>query len=411
MTRKKGVLDSLGDVAREAGAVAREVHGVAHKAVGAVVDRVEDALDVPVDLDHIPQLQPKASVPGLPDYVDAPWDPSCPVPGVLDRAQMYTAYLPGSFANAQRLADRFLTAPTGGAFSFHVLGAPDAPPIIPFVVNQCFLTAAGDTPDGSTARLGWARYAEAAFVLPVWIEPADQLIAMGLPPLQFFMPYVWVTLSPGMASGRESWGYRKTLADITFPVEAPPHVVNLHVETLAQFRSLKSTEANVPLVRGHIPKPDMAWSAGSLQGLSVVRFLEDLAEGLGSVDGRKGVARISGLDRDIEVIEALALSLETRSVWALNLKQFRDAGDTRKACYQALVSSPITIAGVDAVGALDARKIQLELGQNVRNYDVAGDFGFAHPNKLDVTMGLYADVAVAANPGRVIWSAGSWAQR
>ena len=240
-------------------------------------------------------------------------------PGVFTDATMTMFGFAADKAAMQATVDRFLNAAADGAVRYVVL-AP--------VAMASFIDVARCT--SGTDIVGWLPGRETAFWM-VLLEThrgdpfKDRLV--------FWSPYIFISYAIGMATGRESWGWPKTMAKITVGSDNPSNPVfaceTLYFPTLsADTRGVEGTLFAVAPGPGS-GKPSTPWE-------SAAEALEGLVGGFLS-----GVAEI--------LIDGLRLRPRVPSV---ALKQFRQAGANDIACYQAICDSPLLITGFNGGGPL-----------------------------------------------------------
>jgi uncharacterized protein with NAD-binding domain and iron-sulfur cluster len=142
---------------------------------------------------------------------------TAPGPLVCERARLYCFLVQTDRARVQRLCDRVLKQPTGGALRYRV------PRLYPVILT--FGTIAGlRSMHPAHAGRGSASEPEAA----IWVPTIAQRFEAGQyvdDHLAIFMPYIWVDDPIAFASGREVYGFAKTqgwmrrLGDPRMPVE------------------------------------------------------------------------------------------------------------------------------------------------------------------------------------------------
>ena len=166
--------------------------------------------------------------------------------------------------------------------------------------------------------VGWLPGRETAFWIPLIEKRADPLNDR----LVLWSPYIFISYTIGMVTGREIWGWPKVLADITLAGDDPDHPVYSCKTTF--FPTLAATTRGVTDTLFQITS-----TTGSHGETSLWTSAEDAVAGLiGTFLG--------GLVEDL--VKALHFAPELPSV---ALKQFREPGSEGAACYQAIVDSPI----------------------------------------------------------------------
>ncbi|KAA0680635.1 acetoacetate decarboxylase family protein [Roseomonas genomospecies 6] len=305
---------------------------------------------------------------------------SIAAPGVFADSLATAFVVRSNPVNTQALVDKLLNAAPAGAVRYTVAGP----------VALCTFLSVGRC-TSPTEPFGWIPYREASLWLPLIEHRPGQW-----PRLVLWMPYVFPDATIPLVCGREGWGFAKSLGRVTLPEEGAeaPHFV---CETTL-FRTLSSDCEGVlaPLltVEGGPWTPGSAWKS-----------LEDLGADLG--DALKSLLRPGGLVEGVEVAVKAVESLLAGTVPVINLKQFRDAPDSERACYQALIDCPMHVDRFR--GAWPMRGDWTLRVADYASHQVISDFGFeAGPDgsaavHVDFAMQIHMDFR--ANPGRVVWQA------
>lgn len=198
--------------------------------------------------------------------------------------------LAGRRARLQQLVDRFVTTPSRGRVQPRVLGD--------HVLLYFCEFARSSSLDPIDARRGWLGEREVGLWIPIALPDA------GAP--TFFVHAMYVDSGPAAISGREVLGLPKQLGHVRVPREPSPRSL-LALDVLAQAGAREQPGRWQPLLELERLDDD----AGG------PRVLLEL---LGLADALLGAPRRSACE-------------------LVSLKQFRDALDPRRACYQALVRS------------------------------------------------------------------------
>lgn len=164
----------------------------------------------------------------------------------------------------------------------------------------------------------------------------------GAPPLSWFLPYIWVDNGIAMAAGREVYGFPKEVGDLVIPAAgATPARFAVDTDVIPRFgvppdvgpdgpRAVRRNVVTVVPSAGGAPPP-LAGTVGEMLRHLLKVVLSDRAED----------AAINWL-----------LGALHASVPMLFLKQFRDVGDGRRACYKALVKATSVPQNVRGGGIL-----------------------------------------------------------
>jgi hypothetical protein len=178
-----------------------------------------------------------------------------------------------------------------------------------------------------------------------WIPLLEHAPGSGLVPrLVFWIPYLFINVDSGLVVVREIWGYRKTLGQMTLP--DPAAVPAVFSATTTIFKTF------APTTRGEVAEilrveGDSALDAKGTGWSTAAQAAADLAELF-----RRHHGGFSGLVDDAEMAVDVAAMVVSRRVSVVNLKQFRDAADASKACYQAVIEAPCSLDKVHGAGLL-----------------------------------------------------------
>lgn len=208
------------------------------------------------------------------------------------------------------LCDRQLNQPTAGRFHYR--------PALPFAVAYFASSPATEPAD----RRGSTPEQELAIWLPLRADAPRRSV--------WFCPYIFVDGAYPLVSGREIYGFPKSLARFTIPrAHEPPQ------RFVAEATGWSPWGENAPpsrvdvlevLARGPCSRTvDVATSAGGRRTPVTSLFAGLLADGL---------ARLGS------------------STKAVALKQFRDVEDPARACYQAVVEAGFHVPRVYEAGRL-----------------------------------------------------------
>lgn len=296
-------------------------------------------------------------------------------PAACDGVTLMAFFVEGTQANMQALVDKFLNQPNGGAITYSVIGSS--------VMLSYSLTArhfsvseqAGYTPDYETG-----------FWIPLLARTTD-----GSRPdrITFWIPYLFISGPMGMATGREIWGFRKEIGDITMPLQPtdPADFVTNAIVFDPLSNASQGTMRTVARVRRD----------GTLGPLQEI---EDLWKLLIDFWG-KGASKlpVHGLELLVDVVKMLA----SRAVPSVNFKQFRDARDSTRACYQAIIESTFTPTHVYGGGLLTGDYV-LDL-VDFPSHQIANDLGLPTTGGIPVLFACWAKLDFTADAGTEVWRA------
>jgi hypothetical protein len=299
-----------------------------------------------------------------------------PAPGLILGAMCYAfAYKVTDTARLQATVDHFLNEPPGGKVTYKLLGE---------LVFNTFLHAEKLT-SGAEA-IGWQPDYEAAFWVPLHAsgpEPGDDRLV-------FWMPYVALSVSEGMVTGREIWGFPKQVGEVDV---ATVDGATMRFESRAMVYDPLATETQgrvEPLVTvtGPAKAGGLVADWDSITG--AMSGMHDLWTG-----GDDGFRLGSGffLNTLDEVIHG--------EVALVNLKQFRDAWDSTKACYQALIEGPCKVQSLRGGGLLpEGFSATIP---DWASHRIAYHLGLPMEEAIPAVFGTWVAMDFAAMPGREVW--------
>jgi uncharacterized protein with NAD-binding domain and iron-sulfur cluster len=285
------------------------------------------------------------------------------------------------------LVDRILNAPANGAVRYVPAG--------PFVALVCADIARGQALDEPDRSRGWMAERDVAFWVPLW---AGKQVGTAFVPqrLVFFLPYVFVDNIAAAVTGREIYGFPKETGILTFPKE-PGALGSFTVDTLAMRK------------RGHGSRGE------------VMRLVEIDPSGApvppsesGWVDLEAGIRELDGRFRDL-IMKGFVDPLADAALSALRgtgqpgmrlvfLKQFRDAVDPGRACYQAIVEAPAVVKAVRGGGWLPPHRVRIAQAES---HPIVQELGLTD-GSLESTLGIRLAIDFTMERGEIVWSARDW---
>ncbi len=317
----------------------------------------------------------------LPAYVSqlGHGEQSCLPPGVIQGGRCSVFMVDIDADAAQAFVDAQLNAPAKGRVKYTVLGGTA---MLSFLKAQKLFSGA--------EPIGWLPDGECAFWLP--------LVAWGeglLPRLTFWMPYIVIDSCSGMVTGRDVWGFLKETGTVDGPSIAQPDAPFVATATIFEKLAFDTPGKVAPLVRverGADAKSE-AWTSN---GDAWQRIVHELTRGAGKLVART----LAALRLEID----LAVHLLEPKVPLVNLKQFRDAEDPTRACYQALVEGPCTLKAIHGGGFYWGRStVQIT---PCESHQIARDLGLSG-NTIEARFGFYVDMDFDAEAGKIVWQAKS----
>ncbi|MGI9434873.1 MAG: hypothetical protein ACR2Q4_08610 [Geminicoccaceae bacterium] len=289
------------------------------------------------------------------------------------------------------------------------------------------------------ANMGWISQREVAFSVPLrWMQKDEEDGILEFRDWAFNSPFIFVDNELSMSTGREVYGWPKTLAHldptISEWVEDPPgrrRVFNVSIKTVGRaFQGQRFTRRPFLNVY-HRPAtnileypPDLLGLFRPLAqlpnvGLNGARLAADLVRAMSGIVSQ-GITKTSALPDllDTDCLKEL-LSRETLQaclrpsswqpgladlLWSLlpklyantiNLKQFRDAASPVAACYQAITNAKMKLECIGRAGPLGQ--------QNLLMGQIDGGYGidiYRHGN-LPIIDTLGLEIAASQRDGDV----------
>lgn len=180
-----------------------------------------------------------------------------------------------------------------------------------------------------TDIVGWLPGREAALWIPLIEKHPDPLKDRFV----FWAPYIFISYTIGMLTGREIWGWPKVLGTITVPSDNPGSTTFSCASTYFPTLAADTCGVEGPLLQ-------VRQTATSPTGPAIWHKAEDAVTAL--------VGSFLGTLAE-EFARALHISPQVPSV---ALKQFRDPAVESVAAYQAIVDSPIAPTTFNGGGML-----------------------------------------------------------
>lgn len=315
----------------------------------------------------------------LPNYIDYANDIVQPMPGKVLNAQMYCFLVDADATTLQNLVDEHYN------FATHLTGKKYF--LLSDDVLFAFATFAnGSSQDptypkkgtiGETGLNAFVRLAECTQNSDgEWV--AERML-IGC-------PYIFVDNPFSMAAGREVYGFPKTLAQFQIP-QAPSFTKQFYVS------SFGLRKFNVGDVAGWYPLLEFESNAndfGHGSWGSIGEVLGDIGKLFQKDD------HTETFKKGFKFYAAEFQDLLSASVPLIFLKQFRDAEDNSKACYQALIEAPANVLGFHG-GWFMKGDYTLKL-HDFDSYPIASNMGIT--NNSVAKMAFWANVDLEFGLGK-----------
>lgn len=319
-----------------------------------------------------------------PPYVNRPAESVHLQPYACHNTQLYGFYLRGNKETIQqKLVDPILNAPTGGATDYRT--------ITDFVLISYAFAAQGTSTLPPDNQMGWVP--ENSWTL--WIPLAAVKVELGVPVAQrlvFYPAYICVDNSWSLAAGREVYGFPKGYGPMVIPKAGEPPV-QFSASTLVMPTYAPQNEGQV------LPLMEVRQTQSEASGAAL---WQDLEEAVGAIahmlSGTGGKWVVPGFNFMLDLIE-LAKKEEVPGVF---LKQFRDAADGTRACYQAVIEAGSFVNAFHKGGLL-AGSYEATVYE-YQSHPLASDLGIAPgPQRLEFPFWVNFDFTIGA--GREVWRA------
>jgi hypothetical protein len=311
----------------------------------------------------------------LPSYVSGlrHGEQSILPPGVIRGGNCSVFMIEGcDMAARQAFVDTMLNTPSGGKVQYSLLGS---------TALVLFMQAPKLT--SPTEIVGYIADQECAFALP--------LIDLKTFRFGLWLPYIFINSSLGMVTGREVWGFQKEISTFSFPSPLDADAKFVANATIFETLSQETQGKLAPLVTIQKSGP-----LGPLQHTLTDRgavwdeIIHRITAGSGTL-----LAHLTKEAIDVARLFGLA------SIPAVNFKQFRDAVDPTRACYQAIVESPLALDELTGFGLLgDGYRLSITPCQS---HAIAADLGISPV--VPVKHAFFVDVGFSALAGRIVWQA------
>lgn len=267
---------------------------------------------------------------GARNYIERSGDVVLRGPFSLSGARLYGFLLHADLERLSELCDRQLN-----------IGETKYRPLGPFVSLVCANIAQIRSRHPEDAMKGFMPEKDVAFWVPV-VAGSDALGVFVPSHVAWFLPYVFVDNPPAMATGREIYGFPKLSGRIEYAEPGTgPTLVTVDALAIERYspsaspREMRLVEVRPTAAGESLDEDDPGplsrlWeaAAGAAAGLS---------------------AGLAAAVKDIAETEALLAAFTTLSpsnpIKMLFLKQFRATGDSRRACYQAVIEATARMTG------------------------------------------------------------------
>ncbi len=309
----------------------------------------------------------------LPPYVERGGDLVARQPFMHENAHLRCFFLEAAADKLQALCDRVFNVPSGGALEFRPLG------------NTILLTFAQIgriySTDEDQRQLGTMSEIDVAFWLPLLSWRA------GKPFLSWYIVYIFVDNPFAMATGREVYGFPKTLAQFQIPQETASRQP-YWVETMAMERFHPESRIRSQRIFEVVPG-DPGQNGAGPESLAAAGRLWPVLPGQGE--------RLS---------TRLALGwrqLRKRETPILFLRQLRDIEEPTRAAYLEVIEAPARVTRLRRGGSLPG-SFEVRFAANA-TFPIAEELGL-RPEGHPVRGALWVEFDFLMDAGKTLWRAG-----
>lgn len=296
---------------------------------------------------------------------------------------MYSFVLAADRDRLAALVDRDLNAPAAGAARYVPAG--------PFVALICADIARGQAMEEPDRSKGWMAERDVAFWIPLFA--GKQVGPVFVPQrLVFYLPYVFVDNIAATVTGREIYGFPKESGIIRFPA-GPCAEGRFEVDTLI-IREYGSTSfgevARLIDVAPAEPPPSEAggWT--------------DLEAGIGALGDRlKDLFQSDAVEATAGAALDAVLAAARPGTRLVFLKQFRDAADPARACYQAIIEAPAVVTSLHRGGWMPRHRVRVA---DADSHPIVRDLGLAGA-EMESLLATWLSFDFTMDRGTVVWSA------
>ncbi|MGN6107184.1 MAG: hypothetical protein ACTHU0_18900 [Kofleriaceae bacterium] len=320
-----------------------------------------------------------------PDYIARGGDLVMSPALELQSTTMYSFVVPADLAALTRICDQQLNAVTGGSVIYK--------PLLPMVSIVCADVAKSYSTTPPDSEKGWMSERD----FGIWIPVVAGKMEHGIwkpGRISWYLPYVFVDNVAAMVTGREVYGFFKQTAELTMPA-SPSSSDPFGIDALVIEKFSPSSEAQVARLMtlttaeaSAAPEPPSGPWGDARQALeAVLPALQQLHAGAQN-------AAIS----DWDLLKNLLEDLLTLDVPLVFLKQFRDAGEPAKACYQAVIEAPAHLQRWYGGWFTHPHDVAIT---PCDSHPIVAECGLSGP-QLRANLGFWCKMDFVMQPGRVV---------
>jgi hypothetical protein len=331
-----------------------------------------------------------------PDYIARGGDLVMAPALELRGATMYSFLVGADPGALTRMVDAQLNAVTRASGTIYKPLAPMAA-IVCADITQSF----SKTPPDS--EKGWMGERDFGVWIPV---VAGTMVDGAWKPgrISWYLPYVFVDNVAAMVTGREVFGFFKQTAALAMPPSpSSPGMFAIDALVIPTFspRSQAQTLRLMTLTsRESTAAPTGAWNRfeeafAAIWDLVKRRFIDPAS---GPASGPAGGPASGPAITAWDLAKNLVTDLATGDVPMVFLKQFRDAGEPTKACYQAVIEAPSHLEKFHGGGLTYPHDVSIT---PCASHPIVAECGLAGPT-LVAEVGFWCKMDFAMQPGKVV---------
>jgi len=294
--------------------------------------------------------------------------------------QGYCFIVEGDIEALDRLCNRFLTKPSGGAADYR--------PLTKYVMLTFCHAAEVGSLDPPYDALGLTDETEVAF----WVLTAAVKRELGVDVAQrpaWYVPYIFIDKGPNLTGGREIYGFPKELGSFDMPVD-PSNPDRLAARALVVPELGKGSRASVQtIIEVNRTSPSVSMSV-----------IPDLAA------GAEAVRELLFPDKPpivpgLHFIEDLTKDLLHHSGTLVFLRQLFDITNGASACYQSIAECDLVGTKFNGAKLLHG-DFEVSLGQ-FASHPMCADMGL-QPKQLS-KLTYWVDFDFVLQSGKTVWKA------
>ncbi|MBI2205206.1 MAG: acetoacetate decarboxylase family protein [Candidatus Rokubacteria bacterium] len=317
----------------------------------------------------------------LPRYVDRGGEIVAPGPYTARGAETYAFILPADRTRLNALLAKSFRGPSGGAVDVEALA-----PIV-------FLTASRirSLRPTNSPQYGQASEREIA----VWV-PGRR---MGHDRMVWFHPYMFVDQHLALAAGREVYGFPKQGGDIAIHGPATsPDAITLDVVAIDRFHedAWATPHRVLEIVRRGAPSPPPIETSNEAAALDAFEASMAVPDMRPAVAGLRGIGDIAGL---LALIVTIVRETAAGRMPMVFLKQFRDAADPGRACYQAIIEARTRRLAFHGFGFLGDYRVTVN---DLASEPIRADLGLPQ-GTIEPIQSIRLQDDFEMETGRVLW--------